>query len=202
VKVYEFPIAPNPRKLRVYLGEKQIPVEYVRVSLPEGEQRQPEFLKKNPAGNLPVLELDDGTFLTESLAIIEYLEELHPEPCMIGTTPLERARVRKLERWCELGVLVGVGRWFHGTLAPLPGAEPNPAIADWGRQSVQAPLRRLEDEMRDGRPFVAGDRPSIADCTLFAAFELAHFSKLEIPAELAHLHRWHADFSSRPSAQP
>ena len=106
MKAYVFPVAPNPTKLRLYLAEKaaaghEIPVEQVMVSLVDGEQNQPEHLARSPLGRLPVLELDDGSFLSESLAIIQYLEELHPEPPMIGREPLARARVRELER--EIG---------------------------------------------------------------------------------------------------
>ncbi len=91
MKVYSFRSAPNPTKLRIYLAEKGLEIPIQEVDLAKGEQRSPEFLRKNPSGALPVLELDDGTCLAESLVIIEYLEELHPEPPMIGTTPLERA---------------------------------------------------------------------------------------------------------------
>ncbi|NNL66850.1 MAG: glutathione S-transferase family protein, partial [Myxococcales bacterium] len=93
MKAYVFPVAPNPTKLRLYLAEKaaagsEIPIEQVTVSLVDGEQNQPEHLARNPLGKLPVLELDDGSFLSESLAIIQYLEELYPEPPMIGRDPL------------------------------------------------------------------------------------------------------------------
>ena len=110
MKLYDFPFAPNPRKVRIYLAEKGLSVPLVPVNLVKGEQHAPEFLAKNPLGALPVLELDDGTILTESLAIIHYFEELHPEPAMIGTTPLERARVRRLEQIAYgsvLGPIVG-----------------------------------------------------------------------------------------------
>jgi glutathione S-transferase len=113
MKLYDFPLAPNPRKLRVCLAEKGIEIPKVRVDLTRGEQNTPEFLAKNRTDGLPVLELDDGSCLRESLAIIEYLEELHPEPPMIGRAPFERARVRALERTADLGLLIGVARVFH-----------------------------------------------------------------------------------------
>src|SRR5215467_15796647 len=109
MKIYDFVGAPNPKKVRVYLAEKGLQIPCVQVNIVTGENRSPEFLKKNPLGGLPVLELDDGSHLTESLAIIEYLEELHPTPPLLGTTPLERARAREAERICELGVLGNVG---------------------------------------------------------------------------------------------
>src|SRR5262245_65914741 len=93
MKVYDFAGAPNPKKLRVYLAEKGLNVPMEQVDILSGKNRTPEFLaQKNPLGGLPVLELDDGSYLTESLAIMEYFEELHPTPPLLGTTPLERAR--------------------------------------------------------------------------------------------------------------
>ncbi len=105
MRIYDFRFAPNPHKLRIYLAEKGISIPLERVDLRKGENLKPEFLAKNPLGALPVLELDDGSCLTESLAIIEYLEELHPDPPMIGIEPLERARVRELERFADTSVL-------------------------------------------------------------------------------------------------
>jgi len=199
MKLYDFAFAPNPRKLRVYLAEKGLSVPLVPVNLVKGEQRAPEFLAINPRGGLPVLELDDGTRLTESLAIIEYFEELHPAPPMIGTTPLERARVRAAERRCELGVLARVARLFHATRAVLPGARPDPAAADQARRELEPQLALLDAEVGAG-PFVCGPRPTIADCTLFAAFEFARLG--ELPLDLGpHLEAWYARFRERPSAK-
>jgi glutathione S-transferase len=199
MKLYDFPFAPNPRKLRVYLGEKGIEIPRVLVNIVKGEQYTPEFLAKNPTGGLPVLELDDGTCLRESLAIIEYLEELHPDPPMIGTTPLERARVRALERTADGGVLMGVARVLHNTRSVLPGRVPNAEVAAAARRDLEKPARFLDATLADGRAFVAGDRPSIADCTLFAAFEFARMGELGI-AWPDHLMRWYEAFRARPSA--
>ena len=116
MKLYDFAGAPNPKKVRVYLAEKGITVPTEQVNIVTGENRTPEFLKKNPFGTLPVLELDDGSYLTESLAIMEYFEELHPEPPMIGTAPLERARVRELERIADLGVSYA---WRRSSKTPI-----------------------------------------------------------------------------------
>lgn len=198
MKLYNFPFAPNPRKLRVYLAEKGIEVPLVMVNLPKGEQRTPEFLAKNPLGSLPVLEFDDGSVLTESLAIIHYFEELHPEPPMIGTTPLARARVRRLEQIANQSVLGPTARLIHATRAPLPGAKPNEAVAERERAALRTPLAVLDAEVGD-RPFVAGDRPTIADCTLFAAFKFAEVAEIDI-APGRNLDRWFAEFSRRPSA--
>jgi glutathione S-transferase len=200
MRIYDFPLAPNPRKLRVYLGEKGLAIPFVRVDLLRGEQRAPEFLARNPMGLLPVLELDDGTCLTESLAIIEYLEELHPEPPLIGREPLERARVRRLERLADVDVLQRVARIVHATRSPLPGVPAHPEYAEMLRAGLPRALRVLDAEL-EGRPFVAGARPTIADCTLFAAFEFARQFAVAIDPRFANLVRWHAAFGERPSAR-
>jgi glutathione S-transferase len=129
VKLYTYPPAPNPARVGFYLNEKGLEVEQVIVDFRRNEQNSPEHLARNPAGVVPVLELDDGTCLTESLAIIEYLEELHPEPPMIGRDPLERALTRARERWIEMNVLLRIARYVHAANSPL-GRPPNPAIAD------------------------------------------------------------------------
>jgi glutathione S-transferase len=200
VRIYLFPVAPNPTRVRIYLAEKGLSIEQVTVNLAKGEHRTPEHRARHPLARLPVLELDDGTFLTESAAIVEYLEELHPEPPMIGRTPLERARVRELDRIADLGVLVPVGRIVHATRSPL-GAPPSPAVAEHARRGLPDVLRVLEDRLGD-QPFLAGPRPTVADCTLFAAFGFAAFGGVEIDASFERLHAWHARFAERPSARP
>lgn len=199
MKLYTFPPAPNPRRLHTYLGEKGIRIPTVTVDLTRGEHREPGMRARNPLAALPVLELDDGTILTESLAIIEYLEELHPEPPLIGRTPLERARTRRLDRICELGVMLPVARIVHNTRSPLPGVEGVPAVAEQARRDLPRALRVLEAELV-GRPFLAGERPTVADCTLFASWEFGRLFGVEPGAELEGLHRWHASFLERPSA--
>lgn len=199
MKLYHFPFAPNPRKLRVYLAEKGISVPMEVVNLPKGENRQAEHLARNPLGKLPVLELDDGSFLTESLAIIEYFEELHPEPPMLGRDPLERARVRELERVADLGLLMRVARIMHATRSPLPGIEPNPGVAEEARGGLPEVLGALDARVADS-PFAAGPVPTIADCTLFAACKLAEMVQIELPMG-PNMQRWYTSFSGRPSAE-
>jgi glutathione S-transferase len=201
MRIYDFVGAPNPKKLRVYLAEKGIAVPFEAVNIVAGETRTPEFLKKNPLGGLPVLELDDGSYLTESLAIMEYVEELHPNPPMIGTTPLERARVRELERIAELGVLTRVATIFQNTHPFMAGRIKQSAdAAETARGQLAANLRVL-DARADGKPFLAGDRPTIADCTLLAALDFAEFAQVTIDPSCQNVARWHAAFKQRPSAQ-
>jgi glutathione S-transferase len=200
MKLYDFAGAPNPRKVRVYLAEKGITVPIEAVDIVSGQNRTPEFLKINPLGGLPVLELDDGSILTESLAIIEYFEELHPEPPMIGTTPLERARVRATERICEIGVLSAVGTIFQNTHPFMAGRFKQSAdAADTARMRLDANLKVLDSKI-GSQPFVAGAKPTIADCTLFAALEFGVFAGVEISAEHKNVQRWWQAFKQRPSA--
>ena len=201
MKLYSFYGAPNPKKVRVYLAEKGIQVSVEEVDIVSGQNRQPEFLSKNPMGGLPVLEFDDGTYLPESLAIIEYFEETHPEPPMIGATPCERARVRALERMAELSVLNRVATIFQNTHPFFAGRiKQSTDTAETARQQLTAALKILNAEI-GSRPFVAGERPTIADCTLFAALEFADFAQVAIDPSCRNLARWHAAFKQRPSAQ-
>ena len=199
MKLYAFPVAPNPTKVLVYLAEKglELPVEWV--NLPAGEQKRPEFLARNPLGKLPVLELDDGGVLTESLAIIEYLEELHPDPPLIGTTPLERARTRELERLCDLGVLLNAAHWVHATRSPL-GWPANPQVAELALQQLEQSLDVLDERIGAG-PFVAGERLCVADCTLWAGLQFGRFGKLEIAPRFGKVLAWRERFAQRPSTQ-
>jgi len=200
MKLYEFAGAPNPKKVRVYLAEKGIDVPSAPVNIIAGENRQPEFLKKNPMGGLPVLELDDGSYLPESLAIIEYFEELHPNPPMIGTTPLERARVRSIERLCELSVLGRIAVIFQNTSPLFAGRlKQSPDAAESAKGALATNLKVLDDKIGT-HEFVAGDKPSIADCTLLAALQFAEFAGVAIDPKFANIHRWYESFKKRPSA--
>jgi len=198
MKLYFFPIAPNPTRVRIYLAEKGIEIEQVKVDLVRGEQKLPAHLERNPFGNLPVLELDEGRYLTESAAIVELFEELYPEPPMIGRDPLERARVRSLDRIADLGVLLRVGRIVHATCSPL-GWPPNPEVAKNEWRFLPKALEVLDQRIAD-RAFVAGDQASIVDCTLYAALAFARFGQVEIDPGYRNLLRWQHDFSKRPSA--
>jgi glutathione S-transferase len=199
MKIYDFPFAPNPQKVRVFVAEKGLDVDFETVDLTRGANRTPEFLARNPMGSLPVLELDDGTCLTESLAIIEYLDEIHPDPPMIGRTPLERARVREAERLAESSIFARIARIFFNTSPFFPKAMQVPAAAEQARAGLGNALR-IMDGYVGGHRFVAGSRPTIADCTLFAAFQHAERAAVEIGDEYRNLHRWYGEFRRRPSA--
>lgn len=201
MKLYMSPLAPNPRKVLVYLKEKGIEMPLEKVDIMSGQTRTPEYLAKNPLGGLPVLELEDGSVLTESLPIMEYLEELHPEKPMLGTTPLERARVRELERISDFGVLGGASMIFQNT-SPLFAArmKQSPDTAENGRKRAAASLKVLDARIGD-KPFVAGDRPTIADCTLLAALDFGARIGMPLDAQFTNVARWYQAFKQRPSAQ-
>jgi len=199
MKLYYFPVAPNPTRVRIYLAEKGIELEQELVSLLEGEQKSEAHVARNPFGNLPVLELDDGSFLTESLAIIELFEELHPDPPMLGADPIERARVRSLERIAEMGVLHRIARIVHTTRSPL-GLPPVPAVAEWERQFLPRALEVLDERLED-QPFLAGERPTVPDCTLYAALAFGELCGVGLDPSYRRLTRWREDFAKRPSTQ-
>jgi glutathione S-transferase len=205
VILHFFPVAPNPTKVRLYIAEKEadgatLGIDESLVNLQSGDQKSPEHLARNPLGKLPALELDDGSCVVESLAIIEFLEELHPEPAMIGRNPRERARVRELERICDLGVLVPIARTVHATRSPL-GLPPSPEIAENAREALKRPLQLLDDCLADGRSFVAGSQPTIADCTLAAALQFGRFGEVALDPSLENLHAWDRRFRERPAAK-
>ena len=205
MKLYMFPVAPNPTKVRLYLAEKkhaghEIPCEEVAVDLREGSQNSPEHLARNPFGRVPVLELDDGTLLIDSLPMMLYLEELHPEPALIGASAVERAQTLTVERIAELGVLFPMARVVHATDSPL-GLAPRPEVASMFREAFVKPCEVLDQRLSDGRPFLMGDHVTIADCTLAAGLQMGRFKQIEPDPELAHLARWSAAYRERPAAK-
>jgi glutathione S-transferase len=205
VKLYVYSIAPNPTKVRLYLAEKRaagaaLDVDEITVDLRRGEQHGAAHLARHRLGKLPVLELDDGTCLAESLPIIEFLEETCPAPTLFGCNALERARVRQLERIADQGVLVPVAGIIHATRSPL-GWPPNPGLAEFLGGVLPRALAYLDDVLADGRPFLAGAGVSIADCTLAAALQFARFGRLPMDPALVHLARWDGAYRTRPAAR-
>lgn len=205
MKLYFFPIAPNPTRVRLYLAEKaaggaRISLTEELVNLARGEQNAPVHLARSPFGTVPVLELDDGRRIAESLPIIEYLEECHPEPPMIGRDPAARARVRELERIAETRVLLPLARLVHSENSPL-GLPPDPHLAAQAREALPKGLCHLDGVLADGRPFLAGDHPTIADCTLQAALQFGRFGKKELDRTFTHVERWDRAYRARDCVQ-
>ncbi len=205
MKLYTFHVAPNPTRVRLYLAEKKhagadLGVEEVLVDLRNNEQNSEEHERRNPQKRLPVLETDEGVYLTESLPIVQYLEELHPDPPMIGTSPLERAQTLTVERIAEQGVLYPIARIVHATNSPI-GLPPNPAVAELFQEVLLPPLELLNQRLSDGRPFLMGDNPTIADCTLQAGLQFGRMGKVEPDPSLQHLARWNTAYRERPAAK-
>ncbi len=203
MKLYDVTQAPNPRRVRVFLAEKGIEVPMVQVDMAKGEHKRPEFLAKNPSGKVPVLELDDGTCIGESVAICRYFEAVQPEPPLLGTTPVEIARIDMMNRQLEFELLGPIGQaWVNGPIVGrmMPDRQQIPAAKTAGEKAARSFYRRLDTELADRR-YMAGEGYSIADITALCVIDFAsRLVELEPDRSLEHLWRWHADVSGRPSA--
>jgi glutathione S-transferase len=202
MRLYDAGRAPNPRRVRVFLAEKGVSVPLVPVDLGRLEHKTPAFVAVNPLQRTPALELDDGTVITESIAICRYFEELHPEPPLFGTGALERALVEMWQRRLEFGLLSTVASVFRH-LHPAMADMEVPQVAAWGEANkprVIEFLRVLEDHLKD-RPFVCGERFTVADITGLIGLDFMKPAKLSVPDAMTNVRRWHAALSARPSAQ-
>lgn len=202
MKLYDGGRAPNPRRVRVFLAEKGIDVPMVPVDMGALGHRSDEITRLNPLQRLPVLVLDDGTVLAESIAICRYFEETHPEPALFGTTAVEKAVVEMWQRRLELHYMGTVAAAFRHTHPAMKEWEV-PQVAEWGEANRPKAIdfMRILDSHLGDREFVAGHRYSVADITGMIAFEFMKPAKIEAPAELQNLHRWYQTVSSRPSAK-
>ena len=201
MKLYEFTQAPNPRRVRVFLAEKGVSVPTVQVNIGAAENRKPEFLKINPMGGLPVLELDDGTHIAESVAICRYFEVLHPEPNLMGKDAKEQAVVEMWNRRMEFEVLGMAAGAFRNTSDFFKGRIPQ--VREYGEVCHVAVIKRLEwlDQELANREFIAGNRYTIADITALIGIDFGRTTQIRIQPEQKNLARWHAAVSARPSAK-
>jgi glutathione S-transferase len=197
--LYHDPRAPNPRRVRIFLAEKGVTVETIEVAISEQANRAPAYLAKNPLGLLPVLELADGRVLRESMAICRYLEELHPEPNLWGKDAWERAQIEQWNRHAELEVLFPVAQTFRNTHAFWAGRIKQ--CADYGAITREIVAERLAwfDAELGKRPYVAGERFSVADITLVCAIDFGKVVNIRLGDEHANLRRWHASVAARPT---
>jgi glutathione S-transferase len=201
VILYDSKLAPNPRRVRVFLAEKGVTVPVRQVDIATGENRKPPFLAKNPLGGLPVLELDDGTCIAESVAICRYFEELHPTPPLFGTDARDRAIVEMWSRRTELELWRFVTGCFQHTHDFFKGRiEQVPAWGELCRKTARERLAWLDRELA-GRPFMAGERYTIADVTALCAIDFGRVVEIRIAPDQKHLARWHEAVSARPSAK-
>ena len=201
MKLYDGGRAPNPRRVRIFLAEKGIDVPLVPIDMGAMGHRSQEITERNPLQRLPVIELDDGTILTESVAICRYFEELHPEPALFGEGALGKARVEMWQRRMEMHFLLTVANAFRHTHPAMKEWEV-PQVAEWGeanRPKAIEFLNLLDREMAD-REFIAGDSYSIADITGMIGIDFMKPARIELPQELSNVRRWYEAVSSRPSA--
>jgi glutathione S-transferase len=202
MKLYDSPFAPNPRRVRIFLAEKGIEIPKVFVDLAKMQHKEAAYEAVNPLRCIPALELDDGTVLTESIAICRYLDELHPEPPLFGTDALSRAQIEMWQRRLEFGLLGTVGAAFRHAHPAMKEMEvPQiPAWAESNKPRVTEFLEILDRELKERR-FVAGDRYTVADITGLVCIDFMKPAKLAVPESLSNLKRWHAEVSARPSAK-
>jgi glutathione S-transferase len=201
MKLYDAGRAPNPRRVRIFLAEKGVSIPLVPIDLNKLEHRTPAFAAINPLRQSPALELDDGTILTESIAICRYIEELHPEPRLFGIDPLDRAKVEMWQRRLEFGLLGAVAAAFRH-LHPAMKEMEMPQVPAWGeanKPKVLDFLRLLDNELAK-RAYVAGDRFSVADITGLVGLDFLKPARIAVPDECTHVRRLHAELAARPSA--
>jgi glutathione S-transferase len=202
MKLYNHSMAPNPRRVRIFAAEKGIKLDQEEVDIFAGQNRTPQFLAKNPSGGLPVLELDDGSHLAETVAISRYLESLHPEPNLFGRDAREQAFVEMWNRRMELELMLAIGLAFQHTNPMLKGRlRQFPEFGEDRRSAALERLTRMDREL-EGRQFVAGEHFTIADITALVAVDFGQqLANIQIDPKLRALTRWHQAVSSRPSAQ-
>ena len=192
--------APNPRRVRIFLAEKELAIALVHVPMRQGAHKSSEFLVKNSLGQVPVLELDDGTTLSESIAICRYLEELHPKPALFGENAWQRAQVEMWTRRIEFALMSRIGAVWVNTHKYT--AHLGTQYKDFGEASRVRTIKAmhwLNAELQD-REFIATDHFTMADIVALTTIDFATFIGIETPPELTHLSAWHARVSARPSA--
>ena len=201
MKLYDGGRAPNPRRTRIFLAEKGIKLPLEPIDLGAMQHRSAAYAAVNPIQRVPALELDDGTVITESIAICRYFEEIQPDPPLFGRGALEVARVEMWNRRLELHFLFPVSHVFRNSHPAMKEMEV-PQVPAWAEANKPRVLEFivLLDRELVGRPFVAGDKFTVADITGLVAVDFMKPAKLAVPDELKNLKRWHAEVSARPSA--
>jgi glutathione S-transferase len=203
LKIYDYKGFPNPTRVRIALAEKGLSdkVEFISVDVPGGEHRLPTFVKKNPYSTVPVLELEDGTCISECTAITEYVDNLVGEPVLTGRNAKDRAIIHMMQRRTEAGLLDAAATYFHHA---TPGLGPKIEVyqnREWGeinRERAIAGMRYL-NQVLAGQPFLAAKHFTMADITAFAGLVYAAIAKIEVPGDLRNLKFWHQRVASRPS---
>lgn len=202
MKLYDSRLAPNPRRVRVFMAEKGITdIEVIQVDLMKGEHKTPEYLTKVGIGNSPALELDDGTVITESVAICRYLESVYPEPNLFGRDPKETAVIEMWTRRAEMMLatpLMMAVRHGHPALAALETQVPE--VAQNNRKGAERSIKFFDRRLAE-TPFIAGDRVTIADIVAMSGIDFSRMVQFEPPETATNVRRWIAAMRARPSAQ-
>lgn len=207
MKFYDCATAPSPRRARMFIAEKGIKIETIQVDLMNEEQLKPAFKRINPRCTVPVLQLEDGTTLTENQAIARYLEEIYPEPALLGSDPVEKALVTNWNARIEFEGLFAIAECIRNSAKGFKGRgitgptsyEQIPALAERGRQRAIEFLQTLDKQLTDNR-YICGENFSMADITAFVSVEFVKWIKLSIAEEQTQLKRWYDDIAPRPSA--
>lgn len=202
MKLYDSKMAPNPRRTRIFLAEKGISVPTEQVDIVAKQHLTPEYASVNPLQRMPALVLDDGTVITESIAICRYFEVLQPEPPLFGTGAKEIALVEMWHRRCELNLFFPVAHVFRHTHPSMKELEV-PQVPDWAeanRPRIADFLKLLDNQLKDNE-FIAGARYTVADITALCAVDFTKPARVAIPEGLSHLQRWREAVSARPSAR-
>ena len=206
MKLYDNDFAPSPRRVRMFIAEKGLEARGVRITrvpidIAANETQSSAFLEVNPLGEVPVLELDDGTRLQESLAICRYLESLHPEPCLFGATPLARTRIEAMTLSLMFRVYQPTTHAFRHTHRFWQGRVTQiPEYGALAREQVLTEWQRI-DGLLAVRPFIAGDSFSFADIVAFTTLEFGKPSGIRLQPTQQHLSRWYAAIAARPSSK-
>jgi glutathione S-transferase len=201
MKLYDGGRAPNPRRVRIFLAEKGIDVPLVHVDMATRQHVSDEIRKLNPLGELPFLELDDGTIITETMAICRYFEALHPSPALFGASAVEIGIVEMWQRRVELKLFASIAAAFRH-IHPAMAYSEVPQVPEWGEANKPKALAAMA--MLDGQlaanEFICGSQISVADITAMIAIDFTKPAKIAVPDELEHLRRWYAAMKTRPSA--
>ena len=203
MKIYDFEGFPNPARVRIALAEKGVTdqIEFVNVDVPAGEHRKPEFLSKNPNRAVPVLELDDGTYICECTAITEYIDHQFEGINLTGQDAKERAVIHMMQRRAEQNLMDAVGTYFHHATPGLGAEIETYQNAEWGEKQKEKAMEgmRYFNSILATNEYIAGDRFSMADITVFAGLGFADFAKIDVPRECTNLVAWRDRMASRPS---
>ena len=205
MKLYMVPLAPNPTKVMLYIAEREqlgceMGIEQIVVNTVKGRHKQPEHLARNPFGTVPTLERDDGSYLVESLAIIDYLEDKFPQHQIITGTAEQRGTARDVERIVDLRLAGPMGGYGHAVNSPL-GYPKDDRKAAQLEAAMQAPLDYLEGLLADGRPLLLGDQVGVADMTLQASLQFVRYVEADVFGDRPGLRAWDERYRARPAAQ-